>query len=200
MPSLLLDETALTGRLQTRLTRLRGLTADRLAAIFAALGVYTTTDRWLRLAGPVMTAGQNQAISTQAAYLRRLVGDFDLDRAAALERAAIAADDPFVAFATALDRGDSIPQAIDSGAARAHQLGQSAVTWAARAANASIDDRVDGWARVLNGPACPWCVSAAADTYRTADSASFGHRSCHCGVTPVIGDRNPGHALNISAG
>ena len=195
------DDVALTRRRQAALERLRTTTATELARRWRSLGSYAESDqrRWTSIARPIVTAGQNQAIDTQLAYLgARLGRPVRFDRATLLELAAVDLDEPFLALARILAGGGSFSDAVASGLARAEGLGESSVQWAARAANtaAESDERIVGWRRTLGRGSCEWCVTVSAQRYRTAESASFGHQRCSCGVDPIIGDRDPGRTLN----
>ena len=195
-----LDHVAITRRRQAHLARIATTTGVALQRRWRALGSYDRADqeRWATAAEPVVLAGQNQAIDVQAAYLgARLDGPVNVRRAAALEAAAVDLREPFIAYANALSKGAERKVALESAALRATGLGESSVYWAARAANTTIrDSRIVGWTRTLTGNACTWCVAVAGQTYRTAESASFGHQRCDCGVDPIVGDSDPGRVIN----
>lgn len=196
-----LDDVALTRRRQDALARIRTLTAAQLARRWRTLGSYDKSDqqRWHGVARPIITAGQNQAIDTQLAYLgARLGRPVRFDRKTLLELAAVDLDEPFLALARILSGGGSLAEAVASGLTRAEGLGESAVMWASRAANtaAEPDERIVGWRRTLGRGSCEWCIQVSRQRYRSAESASFGHQRCSCGVDPIIGDRDPGRTLN----
>lgn len=153
---------------------------------------------WAADVAPVVEAAQTRAIDTQAAYLAARLDDQVIpDTAVALERSRVDLREPFIALANALSKGENLDAAVLSGLLRAQGVGESSVFWAARAANTTIDDsRIHGWTRTLTGNACSWCIQVAAQTYKTAETASFGHQRCDCGVDPIIGDSNPGRLIN----
>lgn len=155
-------------------------------------------DRWVQVASPVVAAGQDQAISTQSAYLgARLGGTVTVDRRAVLEASAVDLREPFIALANSLSKGGTIEAAVLSGALRAQGLGESAAYWAARATNTGVDDsRIVGWTRTISGNACEFCQLVSTQRYHSAESASFGHQRCDCGVDPIIGDSDPGRVIN----
>lgn len=137
------------------------------------------------LAGPVLTAAQNRAIDLQVAYLQRILAErVPFDRAALLKTAQIDITEPLIAFANALDSGNTFEQAVLSGRLRAEGIGESGTHWASRAANTAVR-RPMRWQRVLSGGACEWCQMVAGQTYASAESASFGHLHCSCGVVPA---------------
>lgn len=199
------DDVALTRRRQDALTRLRGLTAVQLARIWRSLTSYdeSVQRRWTGLAGPVVSAGQNRAIDIQLAYLgQRLGRPVRFDRATLLALAEVDLTEPFYALGRILNGGGSLTEAVASGLARAEALGETSVQWAARAASTAADesdDRIVGWTRTLGPGSCEWCVQVSGQRYRSAESASFGHQRCSCGVDPIIGDRDPGRVLNREA-
>lgn len=195
------NDVALLRRRQQLLADLRTTTAGQLARRWDAMPGYAEDlqGRWIDLAGPVVAAAQDQAVSVQVAFLQRLLNtELGYDRAAILERAAIDIRQPFIALATALKAGDDYSAAVEAGRARAEGVGESAVQWASRAANdaASDDRRIVGWMRTVDANSCEWCQVVATQMYHSAESASFGHIRCGCGVDPVIGDRNPAQVLN----
>lgn len=182
---------ALTTRKQALLEDLGTRTAGQLRRIWLSLGDYAESDQeaWATLAAPVVEAAQGRAVNLQVAYLETLLDetvDFDIEDV--LANAQIDIGEPFIALANALSNGEEITAAVESGALRAEGIGESGVTWAARAANGAVErnDRVTGWQRTLSRGACEWCQTVAGQTYRSAESASFGHLRCNCGVEPVI--------------
>lgn len=149
-----------------------------------------------------MTAGQNQAIDTQLAYLGARLGErVRFDRKTLLALASVDLTEPFIALGRILNGGGSNTEAVASGLARAEALGETSVQWAARAASTAAEghSRIVGWTRTLGAGSCPWCVKVSQQRYRSAESASFGHARCNCGVDPIIGDRDPGRVLNRQA-
>lgn len=182
---------ALTARKQALLEELGTRTASQLRRIWQSMGSYAESDQeaWTQLASPVIDAAQSHAVSLQVAYLETLLDEsVDFDAEAVLANAAIDVNEPFIALANALSNGEGIDAAVESGALRAEGIGESGVTWAARAANGAVEgnDRISGWQRTLSRGACEWCQTVAGQTYRSAESASFGHLRCNCGVEPVI--------------
>jgi hypothetical protein len=195
------NDVALLRRRQDQLAALRSTTADQLGRRWQALPAYTSDmeDRWVELAAPVVAAGQTRAAALQIAYLQRRLGvSLTFDRAAVLSAAKIDISQPFIALANALSGGADLDAAVESGRARAEGVGESAVQWASRSANhaAGADQRIVGWTRTLDAGACEWCQVVATQRYNSAESASFGHLRCGCGVDPIIGENDPGQVLN----
>lgn len=193
-------DVAATRRRQRGLAKLAGSTGSALTTAWFRMPSHREADQatWIRAARPVVQAGQRNAVTQQAKYLAvRLGEDPDVDMAAALAAAEIDLVEPFLAFGRELGQGSRLRAALVAGGLRAQAIGESAVYWAARAANTTIDEaRIVGWTRTLTGNACAWCIQVAGQTYKTAESASFGHAGCDCGVDPIIGDSNPGRLIN----
>lgn len=194
-------DVALVKRRQQLLTQLRAVTGTQLSRRWLTLPGYTKDQerQWVAAVTLFVVAAQHRAAGVQVAYLQHLLAvqiavDFDIVR----DTAAIDVTQPFTAFANALDSGLSVAAAIEAGRARAEGVGESSVQWASRAANKAVDDeRIIGWTRTVTPRSCEWCRNVAHETYRTADSASFGHLRCDCGVDPVLSDgRDPGRAAN----
>lgn len=192
------NDLALTRRRQAALAKLRATTASALVARWDSLGDYSDDTRWTRIATPVLVAGQSRAIDLQVANLQARLGyKLTFDRSALLAVASIDVTEPFVALGRAINAGQDFAAALEAGRARAEGIGESGVQWASRAANHATDDeRIVGWTRTLGAGSCEWCVLVSTQTYKSAESASFGHLRCTCGVDPIIGDRNPGAELN----
>lgn len=194
------DDVAATRQRQRALARLAGVTGSALTTAWFRMPSHRASDQaaWVRAATPVVQAGQRNAIAQQSKYLAvRLGEDPDVDVDAALRTAQIDLVEPFLAFGREIKAGAALRNALVSGGLRAQEIGESAVFWAARAANTTIDDaRIVGWTRTLTANACAWCTQVAGQTYKTAESASFGHVGCDCGVDPIIGDSNPGRLIN----
>lgn len=186
------NEQALHARRRTLFDRLRSILGARLAAIWLGLDGYVDQGRWISLTTPIVAAGQQRAVDIQTAYLQALLGlTLIANRADILQRAAIDVIEPFIAFATSLDHGEPFVVAQQAGAARAQGIGESSVTWAARAANTPAEPHVEGWVRTPDPDPCEWCQVVATQRYHTAESASFGHLHCACDVDPII----DGHAV-----
>lgn len=193
------NDVALVRKRQTLLATLRQTTAAQLARRWTALDSYDNETAWLRTAGPVLLAGQSRAVDLQVAHLQALLGArITFDRPAILENAAVDLTEPFLALGRALNAGADYADAVEAGKLRAEGLGESGVQWASRAANqaAAGDDRIVGWTRTLGAGSCSWCIQVSAQRYHSAESASFGHLRCNCGVDPIIGSRDPGRVVN----
>ncbi|HEY1177864.1 MAG TPA: hypothetical protein VGF17_17040, partial [Phytomonospora sp.] len=59
---------------------------------------------------------------------------------------------------------------------------------------------ITGWRRIVHpelsqGGTCGLCIAAATQVYTTGNLEPI-HEGCHCGVMPIVGDDDPGEALN----
>jgi len=75
------------------------------------------------------------------------------------------------------------------------------VVQAERSATAAVRVRnITGWRRVIHpelslGGTCGLCVAATTRVYTTGNLQPI-HEGCHCGVLPIVGEDDPGDALN----
>lgn len=195
-----LNDAALVRRRQEILAHLRSTTAAAVAKVWDSLDSYTDDqiEAFIRRASPAVAAGQERAFWLSVAHLQRLLGDEFQADIGLLSTAEVDLKEPFIALGRALNAGNSIEDAIAAGRARAEAVADSGVQWASTRASQSADgdNRIIGWTRALDGKACDWCREVSRQIYRTAETASFGHTRCGCSVEPVIGDRDPGRALN----
>lgn len=189
---------ALIARKRAGLDRIRTTTGIAVARIWTAMPNHAadTQDAFARQATPVVKAGQDRAVSLTVAFIAALTGiTAKTDRPAIIGSAAVDLTSPFKAFGHALNDGQDINAALAAGADAARSAGQDAVTWASRSSGTAFDhsDQVIGWERIPDGGACDWCVLVAGQTYKTADTAAFGHRDCGCEASPLTQDRPQGY-------
>lgn len=195
-----LSDVALVQRRQSILSRLRATTAAAVAKVWDSLDSYSDDQiaTFIRRASPAVAAGQERAFWLSVAHLQRLLGDSFTADIGLLDTAQVDLKEPFIALGRALNAGRSIEEAIEAGRSRAESLGENGVNWASSRASQALDgdERIRGWVRALDGKACEWCRDVSRQTYRTAETASFGHARCGCSVEPIFADRNPGRASN----
>lgn len=88
----------------------------------------------------------------------------------------------------ALADGHDFAAAQEIGLSTIASLAFDTVQSSARSATNQIDrqePRITGWDREPDASACDWCIEVAGQTYRSADSADFGHDRCGCAVVPA---------------
>lgn len=98
--------------------------------------------------------------------------------------------DPFIATWRALKQGRDYLDAVAAGRARMDAVVANFANSTARQTGdlfiQSAGLRSDGWERITEPGACDWCVLVAGQTYKTADSADFGHDRCGCTAVPKL--------------
>ena len=100
--------------------------------------------------------------------------------------------DPFDRIAALVKRGE-FTGLDESARSVVEALAHDTVYRTARQAVASVAGEVDtAWVRRATAKSCDWCLSMTQYTYRSAESASFGHDRCDCVPMPHdwIGDHN----------
>lgn len=193
------DAVALIQRRSSLLARLRATTAAAVVRAWDSLDTHDEAAQatFARRAGPVIVAGQQRSIAMTAAHLAALTGvRAEVDTTTVLAASAVDLAEPFIALGRLINAGADIAAALDAGRGRADAIADFGVQDASWKASAPWDDHVVGWRRVLDGKACDWCQLVSTQRYRTADSASFGHKRCGCTVDPIIGDSDPGRVIN----
>lgn len=95
---------------------------------------------------------------------------------------------PFLATWHALTMGRGIDEAIRVGRSTASATAYDFVQSTSRRTGDLVVARADidtGWRRVPGAKACDWCRMVATQTYRTAESADFGHQRDDCIAVPA---------------
>lgn len=186
---------ALTRRFQTRIAVIGGRAATLTVARWAGLSGYDEDDvaTFAKLTTPTLTAAKASAVTTAVAFYSMLVG---IRPAAITARdVPIFADprDPFISYWRALKMGSTEQDAIVAGAARADAFARNLAADSSRNTAEVVMHRqglrAGSWTRLPEPGACAWCEEVAAQTYSTADAASFSHGNnapCHCTPVPNI--------------
>lgn len=181
--------------------RIRVQTTQALAAIWRRLPGYDEQDvaEWLARALPVVLAGQRASVSITNAYLARVLGappaavDLEQLTGAGVRNGVAPAEvyrRPFVTVWTSLQNGTPWTDAVAAGLARATATAAMDVQLAMRATAQDTMQRagVTTYSRVPDGNACPLCVVASMNVYKTGDLMPI-HNHCGCGVAPGGGER-----------
>lgn len=95
---------------------------------------------------------------------------------------------PFRAMWHALAMGRAFEDALLVGRSTSQAVGFDFVQSAARRTGDVVADRSGQtvrWRRVPGAKSCDWCRQVAGKTYRTAESADFGHERDDCDVVPA---------------
>lgn len=191
---------AATRAYQAQLERFSGVLGTQLETMwreFIARGRKNKEDlfAWRKATGPVFDAvGSAVSVATDA------YGSLLLDEPIAGVNGAIYArlappDDPY--FRLWKDLGSEVryAEAVDNAASVAFQLGVEAVQSTARNTFGKRNAGVTRWKRVLTGESCIWCSVVSTQTYRSQESATFGHDNCDCTVVPIT-EKDPGRYIN----
>lgn len=98
-------------------------------------------------------------------------------------------EDPYLRLWRGLADGLSFSEAAESSFAVTEQLGVDAVQQASRHAMRLSGNPRSQWRRVLTGAEnCRWCATVSTQLYHSAESATFGHKTCDCTVVEVAND------------
>lgn len=182
--------------------RLRRAISQAVERVWRALPGYDerNVDDFLRLAVPVVNAGQRQSVALTEAYLARALGrrPLGVDPEQLIGPAArngAAPEDvyrrPFVTVWTALKAGSAFTAAVSAGLARATGTAEMDVQLAARATFAAVqreDAEIRGYRRVADGGACTFCLMVDGAFVKSADAMAL-HNRCGCSLEPILGER-----------
>jgi hypothetical protein len=168
----------------------RRRTAAALAALWDRLDRYDdeTRDLYVTRAAPILAGAKASTVALSAAMFAWAV---DLRRPPPVRPRDVLVptrtDHPFLAFWHALKEERPRPEAVAAGRSQAEAVGADFVQQTARrtgdAAARAANVRVR-YERRPESSACEWCQDVARETYRTAESADFGHDRCFCDVVP----------------
>jgi hypothetical protein len=163
----------------------------------------TEADQFTRQAVTVVIGAQAAVSSSTAGFLRLATG---VDGPSTLLTGALlrGGADPLEVYRRgvitarrALSDGKSREEALRIGRDRTLSTTATDVMLPQRA---QIDewvkvDKVWGYRRVLTGSSCALCALASTQRYHRENLMPI-HSHCDCGVSPIIGDRDPGRIIN----
>lgn len=154
------------------------------------LGSYDEADipTFTRQTATALTASKTATVAAAVGFYALLSGARP-PAVAATEIAAVPQmSDPFISVWQALAAGRPNEEALAAGHSRLEAVATDFVNTTARQTGdiftARAGLRTNGWERVPNLGACDWCRQVAGETYRTANSADFGHSRCACSAVP----------------
>lgn len=168
----------------------RSRTSALLIAAWERLDGYDeeNVDEYTEATRPALTAAKRAAVALSAGFFALALGiravgvdpdDVDLDPDVR---------GPFRATWHALAMGRPFDEALRVGRSTAQAVGFDFVQSTARRTGdvvaANSGQRVT-WKRVPGAKACDWCRLVAGQTYRSAESADFGHERDDCDVVPA---------------
>lgn len=105
---------------------------------------------------------------------------------------------PYVVSRTRISQGATFTDAFNAGADRAGLIADTDVMLAHRRSardTMGAFDGIVGYRRVPNLGACPFCIRASTQRYKT-DNLMPLHPRCRCGIAPIIGQTDPGRNIN----
>lgn len=183
-----------TQRLVDRYKTRQGLVIDRASALveaeWSALGSWDRADieRFVEVTQPHLSAAKKAAIVLAVAFYSTILQRRPPTVSAAVVEAEFNAEPAFTAVWHALSNGRPFEEAVTAGQSIANaQVSRFVQTTARRTGDhVTRQLRVDArWRRSPRANACSFCQDASHQTYRSSETADFGHDRCHCTPVPV---------------
>lgn len=178
-------------RYQRQLSVYRDRTAAILVAAWDNLPGYDVSDlkKFEEVTAVPLAGAKVAAVTLSAAFFATVLGIRPVGVRA--DEVAVTPDLRGVFTSTwhALSMGRPYEEALSVGRSTASANGMDFVERSARrtgdvaAEKSGLDVR---WTRVPDANACEWCLTVAGQSYRTAESADFGHARDACSVVPDI--------------
>lgn len=168
----------------------RSRTSALLIAAWNALPGYDeeSVDEFEEVTRPALEGAKRAAVSLSAGFFALALG---------IRAVGVNPDDidlqpdtrgPFRATWHAFTMGRAFEEAIGVGRSTAQAVGFDFVQSSARRTGdyvAAASGQTVTWRRVPGAKSCDWCRLVAGQTYRTAESADFGHERDDCDVVPA---------------
>lgn len=190
-------EAELARRWQTQVQQIRQRSADTVASIWDDLGSWNRPDieRFFDLTDELFVAIKDVAAASTDAFLSTLTSSSTVGLTGAdVPAVPPSPEAPFLAMWKQLSDGVEWSEALAGGRAAAENLTATFVTRTASAAGDAWFNRSGvqnhGWRRQLSGVSCEWCALVATQVYRSAESATFGHKTCDCVAVPILDTSN----------
>jgi len=191
--------------------RVRANLNARLTAIWSQRGGLTdeALAAFLQTVTPVVNGSTAMVAQSVEAMVRASLTATGEDASAAIVaealpelRAGVTFDDvyarPFITARTAIAEGLDYTQAMARALTRLRSIGATDVALAQRSAMERLLVKVpavQGFRRTLTGRSCLFCATASTRRY-TQPGLMPVHAHCDCGVSPIIGTRDPGATIN----
>lgn len=165
-------------------------TGRKVESAWDQLGSWNREDieRFMTKVDPHITAAKRAAFVLAVGFCARILQS----RPPALTVASIDAtfnpESGFTATWHALSEGRPFDEALTVGrSAATAQVDRFVASTARRTGDhvATATRQRVAWKRVPSASACPFCVSASGQTYKTSETADFGHDRCGCTAVPV---------------
>jgi hypothetical protein len=161
-----------------------------LVAAWDRLDAYDEADveRYERMTRPAVTGAKAVSVASSAAFFALATSTrpsgirvVDVDTEPRL-------GDPFYAAWHAVKQDRPWEEALSAGRSMASAVGFNFVQSTVRRTGDLAADKAGWsgrWRRVPGGTSCSWCLLVAGQTYRSAESADFGHDRCDCDAVPA---------------
>lgn len=165
-------------------------TSVHVVRVWDDLGSWDRQDvgRFIESTAPHLNAAKKAAVTLAVGFYAQILQT----RAPAIPLGAIPveyrAETAFTALWHGLSEGRPFDEALTAGRSIAEAQVERYVASSARRTGdhvAQATRRHVGWRRVTSGKACPFCVRASGQTYKTSETADFGHDRCGCTAVPV---------------
>lgn len=186
------EQVALSKRLHALLARVSVHVSDAVAAAWDELDGYDEEDvaTFERRVRPAVAASKTVAVRAATAYYASIAGLSVVSLAVRQVPVDYRSRSPFIAHWHALKEGRPWLEALASGRSAGGKAAGDFVTSTSRrtAGIVASKGRIQpvGWERIPDANACAWCLLVASQTYRTAESADFGHNGCGCTTSPLF--------------
>lgn len=190
-PVLQSDElAALVGRHKSAQAQIAARTGRRVELAWDDLGSWDRADieRFAALIDPHISAAKKAAVVLAIGFYARILQTRPPAIAIATIDAAYNAESGFTATWHALSEGRPFDEAVVAGRSAASAQVERFVASAARRTGDHVATATRfrvAWKRVPSAAACPFCVRVSGQTYKTSETADFGHDRCGCTAVPV---------------
>ena len=181
---------ALVGRHKAAQANIADRTGRQIELAWDQLGSWNRRDieRFVEQTEPHLSAAKKAALILAVGFYARILQT----RPPALTVASIDAtynpESGFTALWHALSEGRPFDEALVVGrSAATAQVDRFVASTARRTGDhvATATRQQVAWKRIPSASACPFCVSASGQTYKTSETADFGHDRCGCTAVPV---------------
>lgn len=170
--------------------RIAARTSQHVVQAWSDLGSWDRRDiaRFVEATDPHLAAAKKAAVVLAVGFYAQILQT----RAPAIPVNSVdvtyRADTAFTALWHGLSEGRPFPDALNAGQSIAEAQVDRFIASAARRTGDHVTAATrhrTAWKRIPSGNACPFCVRASGQTYKTSETADFGHDRCGCTAVPV---------------
>lgn len=182
----------LTRRFQQSLVTIADRTSPAIQKMWDNLDTYdeSIVEELTAKSAPILAAAKAASIRQATGYYATLSGV--RPPVIGAHEVALQADmrQPFIAYWQALASGNALEAAVLAGRSRIEAVVSNYAVSSARQTGdvfvAKTGAKIRGWVRITDAGACDWCQTVAENTYKSADTADFGHDRCNCTTAPLF--------------